>query len=164
MKMLRVGAALILLVLAGGVSLGAQTHFASFTGTAVDKDGKPVPDVEVVATNVATQVAYTARSNDAGPLHDHGSADRHVQDSCPGTRISSHTRRTRSRLSQGRTRGSTSPCRPACSENGRSHRHHPDPADPGRRRRRSHLGDDHRAHAAQRPQLLPARRCCCRAS
>ena len=66
MKMLRVGAALILLVLAGGVSLGAQTHFASFTGTAVDKDGKPVPDVELVATNVATQVAYTARTNTQG--------------------------------------------------------------------------------------------------
>src|SRR5205823_5831504 len=66
MKMLRVGAALSLLVLAGGVSLGAQTHFASFTGTISGNDGKPVPDVEVVATNVATQVTYTARSNDAG--------------------------------------------------------------------------------------------------
>src|SRR5205823_14280949 len=66
MKMSRVGAALMLLVLAGGVSLGAQTHFASFTGTVTDKEGKAVPDVELVATNVATQVTYTARSNDKG--------------------------------------------------------------------------------------------------
>jgi Carboxypeptidase regulatory-like domain/TonB dependent receptor len=66
MKMLRVGAALILLVLAGGVSLGAQTHFASFTGTISGNDGNPIPDVEVTATNIATQVAYTARTNAQG--------------------------------------------------------------------------------------------------
>jgi hypothetical protein len=66
MKMLRVGTALIVLMLAGGVALNAQTHFASFTGTVTDQGGKPVPDVELVATNVATQVTYTARSNDKG--------------------------------------------------------------------------------------------------
>ncbi|HZA34098.1 MAG TPA: carboxypeptidase-like regulatory domain-containing protein, partial [Vicinamibacterales bacterium] len=50
-----------------GVSpLPAQTHFASFTGTVFSSDGNPVPDVEVVATNVATQVTYTARSNAEG--------------------------------------------------------------------------------------------------
>ena len=62
----RVEAALSFLVLLGGVSLGAQTHFASFTGTISGTDGSPVPNVEVVATNVATQVTYTARSNDQG--------------------------------------------------------------------------------------------------
>jgi hypothetical protein len=62
----RVEAALLFLVLLGGVSLGAQTHFASFTGTIGGTDGRPVPNVEVVATNVATQVTYTARSNDQG--------------------------------------------------------------------------------------------------
>jgi hypothetical protein len=49
------------------VSLVAQTHFASFTGTITSKaDGTPVVDVEVVATNVATQVTYTAKSNSDG--------------------------------------------------------------------------------------------------
>src|SRR3982750_3048279 len=62
----RVAAALSLSILAGGVPLGAQTHFASFTGTISGTDGRPVPNVEVVATNTATQVTYTARSNDQG--------------------------------------------------------------------------------------------------
>src|SRR5437762_9870925 len=62
----RVEAALSFLVLLGGVSLGAQTHFANFTGTISGTDGRPVPNVEVVATNVATQVTYTARSNGQG--------------------------------------------------------------------------------------------------
>jgi hypothetical protein len=66
MKIWRVAAALSLLVLAGGVSLGAQTHFASFTGIITGNDSKPVPNVEVVATNVATQVTYTAKSNAQG--------------------------------------------------------------------------------------------------
>src|SRR4051794_20667139 len=55
-----------MLVLAGGVSLGAQTHSASFTGTISGNDGRPIGDVEVVATNVATQVTYTARTNAQG--------------------------------------------------------------------------------------------------
>ena len=48
------------------VSLGAQTHFASVTGTVTSSDGVSVPKVEVVATNQDTQVAYTATSNDQG--------------------------------------------------------------------------------------------------
>ena len=48
------------------VPLLAQTQFASFTGTVTSKDGNPLPNVEVVATNQATQVAYTAKSNEAG--------------------------------------------------------------------------------------------------
>jgi hypothetical protein len=53
-------------MLLGAVPLLAQTQFASFTGTITTKDGNPLPGVEVVATNVATQVKYTARSNDVG--------------------------------------------------------------------------------------------------
>lgn len=45
------------------VSLFAQTHFATFTGTVTSTDGSSVPDAEVVATNTATQVTYTGRSN-----------------------------------------------------------------------------------------------------
>jgi hypothetical protein len=48
------------------VPLLAQTQFASFTGTIISRDGNPLADVEVVATNTATQVAYKARSNDRG--------------------------------------------------------------------------------------------------
>jgi carboxypeptidase family protein len=66
MTRLRAGAVLAFLLLGGWVSLVAQTHFASFTGTISSKDGNPLPNVEVTATNVATQVTYTARSNDAG--------------------------------------------------------------------------------------------------
>jgi hypothetical protein len=44
----------------------AQTQFASFTGAITSKDGGPVPNVEVVATNVATQVRHTARTNNDG--------------------------------------------------------------------------------------------------
>jgi Carboxypeptidase regulatory-like domain len=51
---------------AGWVSLHAQTHFASLTGTVTSSDGVSVPNVEVVATNQDTQVTYTATSNDQG--------------------------------------------------------------------------------------------------
>jgi Carboxypeptidase regulatory-like domain/TonB dependent receptor len=54
------------LVLVGVVPLLAQTQFASFTGTINSRDGNPVPNVEVAATNVATQVQYTARTNNDG--------------------------------------------------------------------------------------------------
>ena len=54
------------LALLAAVPLLAQTQFASFTGTIHSKDGNPVPNVEVAATNVATQVKYTARSNNDG--------------------------------------------------------------------------------------------------
>ena len=53
-------------VAAGWVSLHAQTHFAGVTGTVTSSDGVAVPNVEVVATNQDTQVAYTATSNDEG--------------------------------------------------------------------------------------------------
>ena len=53
-------------VAAGWVSLHAQTHFASLTGAVASSDGVSVPNVEVVATNQDTQVAYPATSNDQG--------------------------------------------------------------------------------------------------
>jgi hypothetical protein len=47
-------------------AVAAQTQFASFTGTITSTDGNPIPNVEVTATNQATQVPYTATSNDEG--------------------------------------------------------------------------------------------------
>ena len=55
-----------LVISVGWIHLGAQAHFASFTGTITSVDGLSVPDVEVVATNEATQVKYTAKSNEQG--------------------------------------------------------------------------------------------------
>ena len=66
MRSVRLVAALTVVLLCGSVPLLAQTHFASFTGIISGNDGIPVPNVEVVATNVATQVPYTARSNNEG--------------------------------------------------------------------------------------------------
>jgi len=53
-------------VLLGAVPLFAQTQFASFTGTVASRDGNPLNDVEVTATNQGTQVQYKARSNNEG--------------------------------------------------------------------------------------------------
>ena len=58
--------ALSLVISSGSVSLLAQTHFASLTGTVTSSDGVSIPNVEVVATNEATQVTYTGKSNDQG--------------------------------------------------------------------------------------------------
>jgi hypothetical protein len=66
MRQMWVGAALTFAILCGSVSLAAQTHFASFTGTVTAKDGNPISNVEVIATNVATQVTYPAKSNTDG--------------------------------------------------------------------------------------------------
>jgi hypothetical protein len=54
------------LVLLAAVPALAQTQFASVTGTVTSRDGNPLPDVEVVATNQATQVPYRAKSNASG--------------------------------------------------------------------------------------------------
>jgi hypothetical protein len=53
-------------VLLGAIPVLGQTQFASFTGAITSRDGNPVPNVEVVATNVATDVRYTAKSNEGG--------------------------------------------------------------------------------------------------
>jgi len=55
-----------LAIIASAVSLSAQTHFASVTGTVTSSDGASVPKVKVVATNQDTQVTYNAVSNDEG--------------------------------------------------------------------------------------------------
>jgi hypothetical protein len=65
-KWLRTALALSSAMLLGSVPLLAQSHFASFTGTVASKDGNPLPNVELSATNVATQVTYSARSNELG--------------------------------------------------------------------------------------------------
>jgi hypothetical protein len=62
----RTALALLSVTLLGSVPVLAQTHFASLTGAVTTKDGAPLPNVEVVATNQATNVNYTAQSNDAG--------------------------------------------------------------------------------------------------
>jgi hypothetical protein len=68
MRTRRLGPTLALLpfALLAALPALAQTQFASFTGTVTSRDGNPIPDVEVVATNQGTQVAYRARSNDRG--------------------------------------------------------------------------------------------------
>ncbi len=53
-------------LLVSTVPLAAQTNPASFTGTVTTKDGAVLPDADVVATNVATQVTYPAKSNSDG--------------------------------------------------------------------------------------------------
>ena len=66
MKKRRTGAVVLFALFGTWVSLGAQTQFSSFTGKISGQDRNPIANVEVVATNLATQVAYTARSNDEG--------------------------------------------------------------------------------------------------
>ena len=60
----------VLLLLAFGLFLpaavSAQTGAASLTGIVTDQSGAAVPGATVTATNQATNVAYTAVSNDAG--------------------------------------------------------------------------------------------------
>ena len=63
---LRTALAVSSVLLISSVPMLAQSQFASFTGTVTSSDGNPLPNVELVATNEATQVTYTARSNDAG--------------------------------------------------------------------------------------------------
>src|SRR5262245_31490163 len=56
----------LLLVLGLGTMARAQTGAASITGLLIDESGAAVPAAHVTATNQATNVAYTAVSNDAG--------------------------------------------------------------------------------------------------
>jgi hypothetical protein len=53
-------------VFLGLAIVAAQTQFAGFTGTITSTDGSPVANVSVIATNQATQVTYTAVSNEEG--------------------------------------------------------------------------------------------------
>src|SRR6476620_10128263 len=48
------------------VAASAQTGAATLTGIVTDQSGAPVPGATVTATNQATNVDYTAVSNDAG--------------------------------------------------------------------------------------------------
>ncbi len=152
---LRTALAVSSVLLVSSVPMLAQSQFASFTGTVTSSDGNPLPNVELVATNEATQVTYTARSNDAGlytisalPIGTYkvkaeASNFRALRDQPDQARIGPE--RARGHHAGGRGHRA-----------GRSHRRQPDPPDRGRRRRRGHLRDDHRADAAQRAQLLAA--------
>jgi Carboxypeptidase regulatory-like domain len=62
---LRMPLVLSFLLLAGSIPL-AQTQFASLTGRITSTGGDPLPDAEVVATNVATGVSQSAKSNQDG--------------------------------------------------------------------------------------------------
>src|SRR5262249_58662578 len=58
---------LLLVVLhAFPATVSAQTGAASVTGIVSDQSGGKVPGATVTATNQATNVAYTATSNEAG--------------------------------------------------------------------------------------------------
>ena len=57
----------------------AQTGAASITGLVTDESGAAVPGVTVTATNQATNVAYTAVSNDAGNYTITSAAGRHLR-------------------------------------------------------------------------------------
>ena len=54
-------ACLLATALPGAVS--AQTFQAQITGVVRDPSGAAVPNAKVVATNIATRVAYTTESN-----------------------------------------------------------------------------------------------------
>jgi outer membrane receptor protein involved in Fe transport len=56
----------VLVLLLSPRAASAQTGAASITGLVTDESGKSAPGVTVTATNQATNVSYTAVSNDAG--------------------------------------------------------------------------------------------------
>ena len=53
-------------VLLGATRLGAQSTFATITGTVTDTRMAPIPSVAVTATLVATNISLTGLSNEAG--------------------------------------------------------------------------------------------------
>ena len=63
---LSTGLLLLALGLLAPVTAFAQTGAASLTGIVTDQSGAAVPGATVTATNQATNVDYTAVSNDAG--------------------------------------------------------------------------------------------------
>ena len=153
-RSLRTAVVLSFAMLVGAVALVAQTNFASFTGTIRDKDGSPVPSVGVTATNVATQVKYSATSNDQGlytisalPIGDYK-----VRAELQGFRV---YETSPIKLESGQTARVDITMQLGFEQSSRGHRCRTHPPDSGRRGRRSDLGDDHQEHAAQRPQLLP---------
>ena len=147
----------------GWISLGAQAQFASFTGTVLGSDGNPVPGVEVVATNEATQVAYTAKSNDQGLYT--------IATLPIGTYViranSQKLQAVRDESNQAGDRPDRACRYPAAGgrdREGRSHRHHPHPADP--ERQSSARSSRRRRSSACRSTGATSRscRCCCPAS
>lgn len=66
MRCLRFTAVLATALLLAPDNTPAQTTFATITGTVTDSTGAVAPDVAVVATNVATGIRTTGRSNEEG--------------------------------------------------------------------------------------------------
>lgn len=66
MTLAKFAAAQLLALLATTTAAHAQTTFATITGTVTDSTGSAVPDVEVAATNIATGIKTTGRSNTEG--------------------------------------------------------------------------------------------------
>ena len=56
----------VVMLIAAAAPVLAQTGAASVTGLITDESGAPVPGVTITATNQATNVTYTAVSNEAG--------------------------------------------------------------------------------------------------
>jgi len=57
---------LLALSVLGAASLFAQTDTASLSGTVVDPQGRPVPDVEVKATRIETGITTVSTTNSVG--------------------------------------------------------------------------------------------------
>src|SRR5438105_14519077 len=64
--MSRIAASVVVLICLFAAFAAGQTTTASITGTVTDPSGAVVPNVKVVATNTATNVAYTATTNESG--------------------------------------------------------------------------------------------------
>jgi len=63
---LRISLAPLLVLLLSSELLEGQTQFAGLVGVVTNVEGTPVPDADVVATNVATDVHYSAKTDREG--------------------------------------------------------------------------------------------------
>ena len=149
---LRMPLVLSFLLLAGSTPL-AQTQFASLTGRITSTGGNPLPDAEVVATNVATGVSQSAKSNQEAstPCPRCPLAPTSTCDSGKVSIVRDHPYSAR----VGPERAHRDQTANGVRRHNRGHRHHTDPADAGCGRRRGPLGGDDPAHAPERAQLLP---------
>ena len=143
------------LVLLASIPVSAQTQFASFTGSVTSTDGNPVPGVSVVATNEATQVTYTAVSNEQG-LYTIAALPIGTYKVRADAQNFRPFETSAIRLESGQTARVDITLTVGATEKVEVTGVTPDPADAGRGRRRGHLADDDRADAAERPQLLAA--------
>ena len=143
-------------LLLSSASLGAQTYFASFTGTTISSDGDPVAGCRGGRHQRRDPGDLHGPEQQRGPLHHLVPAHRHLQDPRAGAGLPGlRDQRDPARVGPERA-GRHQAAGRRLRRDRRGHRGHPHPADPGCGGRRGHLGHDHRAHAAQRAQLLAA--------